>query len=238
MQQEHSKRERPQPPTGGGSPIISTSGRIVNPANPSKPASITLTLTIHPKAESTGRAIVERTGAACDADDFEVVSALLVLFPDVVPRVAEFHGLMDELVRKGDEETIRRICRVPGLRGRPHGDPLYFVAAVEHVMAEQKLERVTDALEWLVDAFAKARARGEDGLPWLPSRKTLQNAHSRLAELFRLWSGSRFVPAELLTARPWMPPGYRPEPPRLIATRLSNAVVLHAPEDRVSEPKK
>jgi hypothetical protein len=202
MQQDHSRRERPLPPTGGGSPIISTSGRIMNPANPSKPASITLTLTIDPKAEAAGRAVVERVRTACDADDFEAVSALLVLFPDVVPRVPEFHGLMDELVRKGDGETIRRICRVPGLRGRPHGDPFYFVAAVEHVMAEQKLERVTDALAWLVNAFAQARERGEDGLPWLPSKKTLQNAHSHFAEMFRLWSGSRFVPADLLTARP------------------------------------
>jgi hypothetical protein len=144
---------------------------------------------------------------------------------------------MDELVRKGDGETIRRICRVPGLRGRPHGEPFYFVAAVEHVMAEQKLERVTDALAWLVDAFAQAREREEEGLPWLPSKKTLQNAHSRFAEMFRLWSGSRFVPADLLTARPWMPPGCRPEPPNLVATRLSNAIVLHSPGDRVSEPK-
>lgn len=238
MQQDHPRRERPLPPTGGGSPIISASGRIVNPANPSKPASITLSLTIDPKAEAAGRTIVQRIRVACDADDFEAVSALLVLFPEVVPRVAEFHGLMDELMCKGDGETIRRIYRVPGGRGRPHGDAFYFVALVELVMVEQKLERVTDSLVWLADAFAKARERGEDRLAWLPSRKTLQNVHARFAELFRLWSGSRFVPAELLTVRAWTPLGYRPEPPQLVATRLSNAVVFHSPGDRVSEPKK
>src|SRR5262249_172235 len=153
--------------------------------------------------------------------DFEAVSTLLVLFPEVVARVAEFHGLMDELVRKGDDETIRRICRAPGGRGRPHGDPFYFVAGVEGVVTEQDVGRVTDALSWLSDAYEKAGERGEGGLPWLPSRKTLQNTHARFGELFRLWSGSRFVPAELLTARPWMPPGYEPEPPTLVATRLS-----------------
>lgn len=105
-------------------------------------------------------------------------------------------------------------------------------------MTEQKFGRVTEALSWLADAFEKARERGETELPWLPSRKTLQNTHARFAELFRLWSGSRFVPAQLLTALPWMPPGYRYQPPTLVATRLSNAIVFHSPGDRVSEPEK
>ncbi|HEX3482206.1 MAG TPA: hypothetical protein VHT91_44630 [Kofleriaceae bacterium] len=113
MQQDHSKNQRPRPATGGGPPIIAASGRIVNPAKPSEPASITLTLRIDPKAEAAGREVVERVRAACDADDFEAVSTLLLLFPDIISRVAEFHGLMDELVRTGDGKTIRRICRTP-----------------------------------------------------------------------------------------------------------------------------
>ncbi|HEX3482207.1 MAG TPA: hypothetical protein VHT91_44635 [Kofleriaceae bacterium] len=105
-------------------------------------------------------------------------------------------------------------------------------------MTEQKFGRITDALSWLADAFEMARERGETRLPWLPSRKTQQNTYARYGELFRLWSSSRFVPAELLTARPWMPLGYKPEPPTMVATRLSNAIVFHAPGDMVSEPKK
>jgi len=236
MQQHHSKKQRPLPTTGGGSPIISASGRISNPGRPTTTGAITLVLTTDAKSEAAGREIVERVRAACASDNFEVLSTLLVLFPEVVPRVAEFHGLMNELVREGHMETIRRICRIPGSQGRRHGDPFYFVAAVERVMAEQKLARVTHAIAWIADAFEKARERGELGLPWLPSRKTLQNQHAAFGELFRIWSGSRSVPGEILVALPWWPPGYRPEPSIWVETKLSNAIVFHSPRDRVSEP--
>jgi hypothetical protein len=229
-------KERPLPPTGGGPPIFAASGRIVNPTKPYAPTSLTLTLTVDAQAKAVGCAIVDRVRAAGNADDFDAVSTLLVLFPEIVPRVAEFHALMDELVRKGDDSTIRKILRTPGGRGRPHVDNFNLVALIEHVMTEQKLEHVTDALRWLDDAFSKAREQGETNLPWLPSTKTMQNTYSRLAEVFRLWSGTRYVPAELVTAQSWNPPGYRPEPLKLTVTRLSGAIVLHSPDDKVTEP--
>lgn len=72
----------------------------------------------------------------------------------------------------------------------------------------------------------------------MPAKKTLQNTHSQFSDLFRLWSGSRYVPPELVTAQPWMPPGYRPEPLKLAVTRLSRAIVFHSPDDKVTEPPK
>jgi hypothetical protein len=236
MHQRHRRNECSLPPAGGGPPIVSVSGRITNPTRPSAPASITLTLTVDAEAEAAGREVVGRVRAACDADDHESLSTLVVLFSQVVARVPEFHALMDELVRNRDEDTIRKICRVPGGRGRPRGDEFYFVAAVEQLMKDQKLEQVTDALEQLAKAFKEARESGELTLPFMPSQKTLQNTHSRLRDLFRLWSRSLCVPPELLTAWPWTPPGYVPEPLQFVATRLSHAIVLHPPTSTVTEP--
>jgi len=210
----------------------------VNPTQLSGRGSIKLTLTVDAEAEAAGREVVGRVRAACDADDHETLSTLVVLFLEIVTRVPEFHALMDELTENRDDKAIRQICRIPGGRGRPHGDAFYFVASIEHVMKEHKLQHATDALEWLVKAFQEARENGEINLPFMPSQKTLQNTHAQLRDLFRLWSRSRFVPLELLTAQPWTAPGYVPEPLQFVATRLSRAIVLHSPTATVTEPKR
>jgi hypothetical protein len=147
------------------------------------------------------------------------------------------HQVQHEHVISSDRTLVllQRV-RIEALRDQA---PAQFslVALIEHVMAEQKFEHVTDVLSWLAKAFQEARERGET-LPWLPSNKTLQNTHARLAELFRLWSGSRYVRRELVTTLEWRPPGWKFELPKLVATQLSRTIVLHSPEDKISEPKK
>ena len=206
-------------------------------STPSAPTSIRTTLTVDAAAQATGCEVVERVRAACEADDHETLSTLVVLFPSVVARVPEFHALMDELVRNRADDAIRKIVRAPGGRGRPRGDEFYFVAAVEQAMRDHKLERVTDALQLLAKTYREARENGVT-LPFMSSQKTLQNTHSRLRDLFRLWSRSLCVPPELLTAWPWTPPGYVPEPVPFVVTKLSHAIVLHSPGSTVTEPKK
>jgi len=234
---------RPLPPTGGGSPIISASARAT--AKQGLPAPFTLTLSTSPEAAARGLDVVERIRAACTSDDIETVSIFAVLFPAVLARVPEFHALMDELDRMQDAATIKKIFHVPGGRGRPRVDKFEFVALIEHVMETEDLKTVTAALDLIANHLAAERERerrGERGtdepaIPKPPSPKTLQNSH-RLAPLFRLWSGSLYVAESLLTASPWVPPGFTPERPQLVATRLSNSIVLHSPNDSITEIKK
>lgn len=206
---------------------------------------MTLTLSTSPEAAARGLDVVNRIRAACSTDDIETVSIFAILFPTVLARVPEFHALMDELDRKHDAATIKKIFYVPGGPGRPRVDKFEFIALIEHVMETENLDTITAALRSIarhLEGERERERRGERGadepaIPKPPSPKTLQNAH-RLAPLFRLWSGSLFVVESLLTATPWMPPGFTPEMPQLVATRLSNSIVLHSPADSITEIKK
>jgi len=234
-------KQRQLPPTGGGPPIIAAGGRPVSVRRAAAPAPVTLTLSATPESEAAGREVLNRIRDACGRDDIELLSSLVVLFPSVVSRTPDFHGLMHELVRNKKERIIAKIFRTPGRRGPKPQDEFHLIALVEHVMETEQLRHATEAIARLAEIFDEERPNvqpGETPLPFLPDDKTLQNRHSTLHKLFRLWSGSIYVPADLLTAQPWTPPGYQPEPPNLVATRLSNAIVFHAPDDKVKEPKK
>jgi hypothetical protein len=237
MQQTHRSNGRPLPPVGHGPPIVSASGRLVY-STPSGPTSIRMRLSVDAAAQAAGREVVERVRAACDGDDHETLSTLGVLFPSVVERVPELHALMDELIRTGDDDAMRKICRIPGGRGRPRSDEFYFVAAVEQAMRDHGLDNVTDVLKLIAEAYKEARENEGGRPPFMPSQKTLQNAHSRLRDLFRLWSRSLWVTPQLLTARPWTPPRYVPQPVSFVATQLSRAIVFHSPGSTVTEPDK
>ncbi|MBV8756322.1 MAG: hypothetical protein JO257_03540 [Deltaproteobacteria bacterium] len=235
-------KQRQLPPTGGGPPIIAAGGRPISLRKDVAPAPITLTLSISPESEAAGKDVLQRVRDACNRDAFELISSVVVLFPNVTARTPEFHGLMDELVQGERRDVIGKIFRVPGRRGpKPHNQ-FHLIALIEHVMTTEKLDHATEAIARLAEVFAEERAKPitdrERELLSLPGEKRLQNLHTDLHELFRLWTKGIYIPGEQLTAQPWLPPGYQPEQRPLVATKLSNAIVFHAPEDEVTEPKK
>jgi len=195
------------------------------------------------EAETAGREVITRLRDACAADKIELVASIRVLFPSITARSPDFHALMEELARDDQHDAIARILRVPGKRGPKRQDEFELISLIEHVMQTEGLTEAAEAIRRLAEILDEERAKplkpGERPPPFLPAEHTLRTRHSTLHKLFRLWSGSVYVPAELLTAEPWTPPGYVPEPPpKLVMTKLSNAIVFHAPEDTVTEPKK
>jgi hypothetical protein len=235
-------KQRQLPPTGGGPPIIAAGGRPVSLRKDIAPAPITLTLSASPESSAAGQDLLQRVRDACSRDAFELVSSVAVLFPNVTARTPEFHALMDELVQGEKHDVIGKIFRVPGRRGPKPQDEFHLIALIEHVMATEKLGHVTHAIGRLVEVFVEERAKPiterERELLSLPGKKRLQNLHADLHELFRLWTNGIYIPGEQLTALPWLPPGYKPEQRPLVATKLSNAIVFHAPDDEVTEPNK
>jgi hypothetical protein len=201
----------------------------VNPTNPTARTSITLTLTTDAAAEATGREVVQQIADACTENDYETLSTLHVLFTNIVPRVPEFHPLMDELVAADNKKVIWKLLRFPNTRehgGRPREDEFYFVALIERVMENRKAESATDAISWIVGEHKAGRLP----LPAALSAKTLQNQHAKLGELFRLWSGSIYVPPDLLTMIPWMPPGIALTPEKIDACRYPPTAASLKPE--------
>jgi hypothetical protein len=165
-----------------------------------------------------------------------------VLFPSVTARTPEFHALMDELVRHEKQAVIGKIFRAPGRRGPKPQDEFHLIALIEHVMETEGITQATDAIARLADIFAEERAKPlterERDMLSLPGKKRLQNLHADLHDLFRLWTKGIYIPGDQLTALPWTPPGYQPEQRPLVRTKLSNAAVFHAPDAKVTEPKK
>ena len=180
---------------------MAAGGRIVHPTNPDAVGSLILRLTSDAEAETTGREVVQCVRTACVERDLEAVSTLHALFRDVVCRVPEFHVLLAELF-ESDRKAIAKVLRFPARgAGRPRSDEFQFVALLEYVMNTENFDHVTEAIDWLVEHRAELVDKD------LPTPKTLQNMHSKLATYFRLWSRSMYVPPDLLTLLPPLPPG-------------------------------
>lgn len=236
-QQEVPLSKRTIPPTGGGPPIISASS-ISRPTSTTDAttAPLALTLTMSGDAERAGRAIVALVRDACraEADDNAVdrLATLEFFFKDVTRRVPEFHAFMDELVAAERLDDVARIIGEPKRRGRPRKFPS-VIALIEMVRSDHPEYSVTQAIGW-IDKELRGKQYAD-----MPSVARMRNIHSEFHELFELWDGSRFVPADILTAWPWSAPSeverIRSQFAKSHVTRLRNAMVVHDPADKVSD---
>jgi hypothetical protein len=226
---------RTQPPPGGGPPILCASGVSVPKSTTDlSTAPLVLKLTVGSDAEHAGRKVVEIVKAACaaatDDEAVERVATVELFFHEVTRRVPEFHGFMNELVEEGRDDDVAAILAEPGRRERKREIPS-VIALIELVMKEKAFVRAAPAIEWIDENL-----RGKTFLG-MPGAGRLRNVYSQFRELFALWSGSLFVPPDLLAAFAWRSPReverLRQQLPGMRATQLRGAVVLHAPEDDV-----